>query len=408
MSISTLPLCYCCNVHPGRTLKEVLQGLERYAAEVRKKLGKAQLGVGLWLARPVVDELLSSPEALSGLSRTLAEHQLVCYTLNAFPFGDFHKERVKQEVYCPNWAETARRDYTVDCARVLCHLLAEGQEGSVSTVPLAYGTDPKYKPDTALTHLLQCADALHGLWEQTGRLVRLAIEPEPFCRLEQSEQVAAFFQNELWPAAERTGRGERVRQHVGVCFDVCHQAVLFEDVEASVELLKKAEVRMNKVHVSCALKAVSPGEREEVRTALQQFVEPRYLHQTFAQTSSGRLLRAEDLTEQLLAECPSQWQQAEQWRVHFHVPVYADTLGPLQTTRPELKAALNAVARLDYAPHLEVETYTWSVLPDEPTDLVSGLTRELTATEALLAQARHCRSNKRRSNKQSDRSNGQN
>ena len=76
---------------------------------------------------------------------------------------------------------------------------------------------------------------------------------------------------------------------------------------------------------------------------------------------------------------------AEEWRVHFHVPVNAESLGPLQTTRGDLKKALAAVRDLDYAPHLEVETYTWEVLPDGgQTSLVDGLTAEVEATRSLL------------------------
>ena len=127
------------------------------------------------------------------------------------------------------------------------------------------------------------------------------------------------------------------------------------------------------------------AQNAEGRRALAQYVEPRYLHQTMAKSTTGRILRAVDLTEELALHPEADFQDAEMWRIHFHVPVNAEQLGPLKTTRSELKQALNTVAELDYAPHLEVETYTWEILPDgNATNLIDGLTRELQATQSLL------------------------
>jgi hypothetical protein len=131
---------------------------------------------------------------------------------------------------------------------------------------------------------------------------------------------------------------------------------------------------------------IDPAHHREGREALARYVEPRYLHQVFARTPEGKIYAALDLTEQLALTPPAEYREATEWRIHFHVPVDADWLGPLATTRDDLTRALGAVARMEYAPHLEVETYTWDVLPggQRPT-LVDGLTRELTATRSLLA-----------------------
>jgi hypothetical protein len=168
---------------------------------------------------------------------------------------------------------------------------------------------------------------------------------------------------------------------------VCHQSVEFEDVAASIQQLAAAEIRINKVHITCAIQIDNPAENSEAREALAQYVEPRYLHQTMARLPDGQVVRAVDLTEQLALNPDGKFQQAKTWRVHFHVPVNAEQMGPLKTTRPDLRIALATVAELDYAPHLEVETYTWEVLPDgSRADLVEGLTRELSATRTLLKE----------------------
>ena len=178
-----------------------------------------------------------------------------------------------------------------------------------------------------------------------------------------------------------------MRAHLGVCFDVCHQAVEFEDVAESIRAIDGEGIRINKVHVSCALELEHPRHNADGRAALKRYVEPRYLHQTIARLPDGRHARAVDLTHDLINSPGEEFLAADSWRVHFHVPVDAERIGPLRTTRDALRQALAAVAKLDYAPHLEVETYTWEVLPGQDNlDLVQGLSRELIATRELLAE----------------------
>lgn len=385
MSLSSLPLSYCTNVHAGRTANEVHKGLDQYTVPVRQNFG-APLAAGLWLAQRVVQELLAESDGLARFADKLHHRGLTCHTLNAFPYGDFHSERVKEQVYVPDWSQPERLDYTDNCARILARLLPENTEGSISTVPLGFkGFD---HPADFLTRcsdqLIESARRLGRLYDQTGRLIRLAIEPEPFCLLETTPEALAFF-SRLWERADQAKLFSTAQRHLGVCYDVCHQAVEFEDVAESIAALDRAGIRINKVHITCALQLDRPAENREAREALARYVEPRYLHQTLARTSTGEILRAVDLTEQLALHPPPEFLDAEAWRVHFHVPVDAERLGPLMTTRSALKRALSAVAQLNYAPHLEVETYTWEVLPDgDAVNLVEGLTRELTATRELL------------------------
>lgn len=387
MSLSRLPLSYCTNVHPGRSVAEVEAGLDRYTANVARGFGRP-LAAGLWLAEPVVRELMSTNDGVARFSEGLKRRGLTCHTLNAFPYGDFHSERVKEKVYLPDWTQPQRLDYTERCAVVLAALLPEGVEGSISTLPLGFKgfTHPADFNDRCAGQLIELARRFAALRERTGKLVRLAIEPEPYCVLETTEEAIAFFQ-QLWKQAEAAGALDAARTHLGLCFDVCHQAVEFENVGESVAALDRAGVRINKVHISCAIQLDQPASNAEARAALRRYVEPRYLHQTFARLADGRILRAVDLTEQLASEPGADFRSAEAWRVHFHVPVNAERLGPLGTTRSALVEALSAVTALDYAPHLEVETYTWEVLPGATqADLVDGLTKELIATGELVGK----------------------
>ncbi|MBN9518345.1 metabolite traffic protein EboE [bacterium] len=380
MALSSLPLGYCTNVHPGRSVAEVLAGLDRYTVPVRERLGRP-VAAGLWLARTVVDELLAAPDGVGAFAAALADRRLPCYTLNAFPYGDFHAARVKEHVYRPDWSAPERVEYTARCAAVLAALLPAGTDGSISTLPLGFkGFDhPADFAAACARNLVGLARRLRDLRELTGHTVRLAIEPEPFCLLETTAETVAFFER-LWAAAG--GEEEVVRDHVGVCYDVCHQAVEFEDAGDAVRALARAGVRVNKVQVSCAVELENPRANAVGREALRHYAEPRYLHQVFA-GGPGGVARAVDLTDALCTDPPTEFLNADRWRVHFHVPIDADRLGPLGTTKPAVAACLAAVAALPEAPHLEVETYTWDVLPGASVDLVAGLARELDAAEAV-------------------------
>jgi len=393
MTISGLPLSYCTNVHPGRTVSEVNAGLSEFAAEARASAG-FPVAAGLWLASSVVDEVSSSEAALESLAQTLWQHDLTCFTLNTFPFGDFHGERVKEHVYLPDWASHSRLRYTQLCAEVLAKLLPPGGEGSLSTVPLGGLMNPQSAGFRAQCYaqLIQLARGLKALYETTGRRNRLGLAPEPYCELSGTRSRSLPVMRGLYEQADALGCEPLVREYIGLCFDVCHQAVEFEDVAQSIRDFDQAGIRINKVHITNAVVLENPATNQAGRELLCSFAEPRYLHQTFARFADGSVQSRLDLQRQdLLRDPPDQFLEADEWRVHFHVPIFAESLGPLKTTRGQLAAALRQVARLSYAPHLEVETYTWPVMPGESAATTESLgqriCRELQSAAALLADA---------------------
>lgn len=343
------------------------------------------LSAGLWFSDPVSREIDGDRRALESLRAALAEHSLTCHTLNAFPQGDFHARRVKEQVYLPDWSDRRRLDYTLRCGRILAALMPEAREGSISTLPLGFAlaANPPDFLSACRGNLCELARELDALHSETGRMIRLAIEPEPFCRLETIRQAAEFFEN-LRAHAETAGVGELVAEHIGLCYDICHQAVEFEDPAASIASLAEAGIRINKVQISSAIELAAPASNLAGRAALAEFVEPRYLHQTFAR-AGDRIGKQLDLTVAMCENPPAEFLHADSWRIHFHVPVNERELGPLGTTHRQIAPALAAIGELEYAPHLEVETYTWSVLPggNKP-PLAEGLAKELVATADLV------------------------
>lgn len=373
-------LSYCTNVHPAEDLDGVLDQLARYAGPVRRAAGLDVLGVGLWLPAVLAHRLAGRPEDRARLRAALDEHGLEVRTLNAFPYGGFHADVVKLAVYRPTWADAERLAYTLECAEVLADLLPEGASGSVSTLPLAWREPWTDDDDVAATRALAALSAgLRDLAARTGRTVRVAVEPEPGCVLDTVEDVVAWL-------APRTAadRPEDVRidpEHVGVCLDTCHLAVSFADPAGAVARVTDAGLRVVKVQASAALHVAEPAD-DAARAAVATFAEPRYVHQVREQAADGSVVPADDLPEALDGAGGARPLPGHgPWRVHVHVPLHHEPEPPLAATTDVLRTAVAAVAAAPHGAdaHLDVETYTWSVLPPSAAtdDLVAGIAAEL-------------------------------
>ncbi len=307
-------------------------------------------------------------------------------TLNGFPYGNFHAEVVKRAVYRPDLTSDTRRHYLLVLARVLSELLpADAAEGTISTLPIGHaGEVAPGAVERAAEQLCRLSEDLARLADGTGKPVRICLEPEPGCVLETTPQAIRFFTHDLPRAARRVGTPPSlIATHLGVCYDTCHQAVAFEDAAASIDALVSAGVVIGKAQLSSALEVPSPRS-EEARAELASFDEPRFLHQARARLADGALAAVDDLPDvtALPVESP--------WRVHFHVPIHRALVGRITTTRAFLEHALAAFLRLPRLPQLEVETYTWSVLPTEERpnsaeELVRGLAEEVRWAEGVLS-----------------------
>jgi sugar phosphate isomerase/epimerase len=272
-------LCYCANVHPGESLADVLASLRRFAGPVRRELGVDSMGIGLWLSRRALDEVRA--QGLEALRETLQAERLFVFTMNGFPYGNFQGEIVKREVYRPDMTTDARREYLYQCAEVLAALMpADVNEGTISTLPLGHRDEVGgERLDAAGRQLVRLAADLARLCDRTGRRVRVCLEPEPGCIVETTPQAVQLFLQTLPHAAAASGVPEDVlRAHLGVSFDTCHQAVLFEEPRAAFDAFAATGIRVGKVQLSSAL-VVSDPSRPETREALRRFDEPRFLHQ---------------------------------------------------------------------------------------------------------------------------------
>ncbi|WP_170937383.1 MULTISPECIES: metabolite traffic protein EboE [Rhodomicrobium] len=361
-------LTYCTNIHPGESWPEVFASLKQHLPAVKAAVSPDKpFGVGLRLSAEAA-EGLRAPAAMAAFRDFLAAKDLYVFTINGFPYGAFHGQRVKEAVYQPDWRDERRLEYSNLLADLLEQLLPASGFGTVSTVPGTFKTLGEGAETQMADRMLRHAAHLIGLAERTGKTIALALEPEPCCFLETIEESVWFFEDHLFsPAAvarvaeltglSATATASALRRHLGLCYDVCHAAVEFENPAASILALRSAGIPIHKLQLSAALR-LAPKLRQF--QALQAYAEGTYLHQVVTRDAGGGLTRYEDLPDALAAAATS---PAEEWRVHFHVPIFEADITPLATTQDFLMHILALHREEAIAPHLEVETYTWDVLP---------------------------------------------
>jgi sugar phosphate isomerase/epimerase len=383
-------LTYCSNIHPGESWPEVRENLHRYVPQVKRAISPhARFGVGLRLSAQAA-RALGDAQALAQLRAILDEHDLYVFTLNGFPYGPFHGRRVKEDVYLPDWLDAERLSYTDALADLLAALLPDeaGLSGSVSSVPVGFKpaiTTPEQVAHAA-TLLVRHVAHLVSVRQRTGKTIALALEPEPCCYLETIDEAVAFFESYLFaPAAvnalrEATGldaaaAAQALRLHLGLCLDLCHAAVEYESAPDMLARLRGAGINVAKLQLSSGLRI--PHVTRDSVDLLRPFDDEVYLHQTI-ERRDARITRHVDLA-QAFAALDADGAGTREWRIHFHVPLFLEELGAFSSTQSFLGEVLDLHRVQPISPHLEVETYTWGVLPQQyrGRGVVHDLVREL-------------------------------
>ncbi|GAM10009.1 hypothetical protein OR1_02294 [Geobacter sp. OR-1] len=365
-------ITYCTNIHPGETWDAVFGALQQHIPAVKSAVSpNAPFPIGLRLPNLAAVQLTAAEN--NRFQRWLEEQDCFVPTLNGFPYGSFHNYRIKENVYLPDWRSPERSAYTIRLADLLSTWLPKAITGSISTVPLGFkGAARKDDLPTILKQLEAVLSHLARIYEQSGEKILLALEPEPGCLLETTAEVCRFFNDFELP--------ERLRRHLGLCYDCCHQAVEMEDPVASLAELRGAGIEIAKVQISSAIRIKDPAA-----TLLQPFAEPCYLHQVVIRRQDGSITRYADLPSALTGH---DRQSGDEWRCHFHVPIFQERFGDLGTTRSFIQLLLPVVPT---GVLLEVETYTWDVLPKalRCESVTDSIIREISWLKEQL-NAAHC------------------
>jgi sugar phosphate isomerase/epimerase len=363
--LSNPTIGYCTNVHAGTDLNSIRDNLDRHAVPARVACGVRQLGVGLWLPAEAAAELARGADDFDSF---LADRRLRPFTINGFPYDNFHDEVVKHRVYQPTWWQQERLDYTKQLADILAVLLPESESvGSISTLPISWrgAVDSQTQLDQAGANFRELADHLREIESRTGRRIVVAIEPEPGCVLDTIDDVLTWFDKHLPESGHR--------RFITVCHDVCHAAVMMESQTDVLSKLANAGIAIGKIQISSAVvadwQAMALGRRREAIEQLSEFAEDRYLHQTGRRTESRSFELAEDLPA-LLAGVSDKGDPVlgdQKWVVHFHVPIFLERFGHLSTSQEDVLDCLRCLKSLgssiEFTGHFEIETYAWTVLP---------------------------------------------
>ena len=378
-----LHLAYCTNVHRGETWAETFDALATHTLRVKERVApKNSYAIGLRLS-DVASRELSDPQILLAFQRWLDQHDCYVFTINGFPFGQFHGTRVKENVYLPDWTDARRLDYTTRLFDLLAQLVPPGVEGSVSTLPGSFKdfiTSPEQER-AIRDNIWRCVEHISKLGARTGRNFHLGLEPEPFGYFENSAETVKFFAQ---LRAEHPN-DPRLNKHLGVNYDTCHFAIEFEEAAAALKQFQQHDIRISKIHLSNALK-LRPTPAALRRLAA--FADEVYLHQVIVRRADDSLTKFPDLAPALNSSLASTPAVGEEWRVHFHVPLQMSPTTELDTTADHVIGVLKYLQTQPHlCSHLEMETYTWAVLPEplRSLDVVDQLVAEYDWTMRQLA-----------------------
>jgi hypothetical protein len=381
-------LTYSTLVHPGDTWEDMWTSLTTYVPKVQKRVcPSAPFGVSLRLSNASATTLVNSKAERDKLKTFLADNNMYLYTVNAFPYGPFKNQIVKEQVYEPDWRSEERTQYTMNVATILADVVPENISPSIQSAPLGFKPNVT-GPDVVASyteHVMRVAARLIDLEHRTGRTVTLALEPEPFCFLETTDETVAYFTDHLYtgksaemlakfaniPVADAIGAQ---RRFIGTVFDICHQAVVYEDIPVSLQKLVDAGIPIFKLQEAAAMRV--PQVTQKIVDTLRRYAKTIYLTQT-VEKKDGKLNRFLNLEDAFKA-----WERdpgPREWRTHFHVPVFLGDLGEFGTTRFAIEDALKFHKREPLSRQLEIETYTWDVLPDhlKTGDIVDYVSREI-------------------------------
>ncbi len=368
-------LGYCTNIHRGESWGETFAGLRDHTMRVRARVsGGKPYGIGLRLSEIAARELRSG-SALADFKRWLDANNSYVFTINGFPYGAFHGQRVKEQVFKPDWTTRERLEYTKGLFDILAELLPPGMSGSVSTLP---GSHKEFgigaEELTAIfDNLKSCREHIERVADKTGHDLHLGLEPEPLGLFETSGETLKFFGLYL----DRHPADHDFFRFIGLNYDTCHLAIEFEEAETALSRITGAGIRLSKLHFSSALKLTPTPENLQ---RLRGFDEPVYFHQVVIKEGHNMPLRRfRDLPDALDFAAKNPGERGDEWRVHFHVPIHAPPSGEFDTTQDHLLGAMDWLTQNPAkCQHIEMETYTWEVLPESMRsgDVVDQLVKE--------------------------------
>ena len=381
-------LAYCTNIHRGSNWEETFQSLRDKTLRVKARVcPDSSYAIGLRLG-DLASRELSQPNKLKEFQSWLNENDCYVFTINGFPYGEFHGSRVKENVYLPDWTTSDRVDYTKRLFDIIAEIAPPDSGGSVSTVPCSYKEFITSDEQVAKmrANLWEVIDYIDNLSIKSGKDLHLGLEPEPMCYLETTDEMVRFYRDMKSDRPDDSSISNRF----GINYDTCHLAVEYEEAVEAINLLISEGIRISKFHFSSAMK-IHP--QPEVLQGLVPFAEDIYFHQVIARSNNGDLRRYRDLPDALDLANKGLTLDDDEWRIHFHLPLHCLPTELFDTTVDQLQSVIEYLGQNPaLCSHIEMETYTWEVLPEgfRQRDVVDQLFGEYNWTLSKLADQGIC------------------
>jgi hypothetical protein len=387
---------YCSNIHPGEIWHEHFAELQKNVPLVKEQIAPYEkMGLGLRFANQASIDL-QNPSEFERLKGWLKKEDLYVFTLNGFPYGGFHNTIVKDDVHTPDWTTKDRYDYTLRLAHLLANLLPENlNEGGISTSPLSYkywwnnSEELTNATEKATHHLVDIVIELAKIEKETGKWIHIDIEPEPDGILENFTEFVEWYESTLIPLGTEylQNKGfyhsvDLIKRHIQLCFDICHFGVSYDTPANCIKELNQKGIGVGKIQISSALRVDLRTNPQEKIDELKKYHEPVYLHQVKALLKNGEYLQYQDLDEAIQDYSADKF---DEWRIHFHVPLFLANYGLLGSTQKEIIDTLEVQKSQAFTRHLEIETYTWAVLPTEfQAPIHESIAREIEWVKTIL------------------------
>ena len=346
--------------------RAALEGPVRAVKEAVSPNGSFALG--LRFSAAMLTEL-AAPAAQGALRGVLEDGDLLAVSADGVFCGPLDDEMAKERIHQPDWRRPERLEYTLNLARLMAEIGPPGEPLSINTAPVAFGADAAGAEETAAEGLLRAAAGLERIGRLADREIALGVEPEPCCLIETTEQAIGFFEERLLRRAAlnqfalladlpRGAAEQTLRARLGLCYDLRHQAVVFEDPAESLDALRGAGVSIVKLQLGAALRC--PEIDGETRDALRACVEPTFPRQT-VRRGDGPLTRHADLPEALALGGRT---DGEEWRIRLRPPLHLERIEPFETTQSMVAQVLAAHKSAPICRHLELDTEIWTAPPE--------------------------------------------
>ncbi|HFL8824107.1 MAG TPA: metabolite traffic protein EboE [Candidatus Azoamicus sp. OHIO1] len=381
-------LTYCLNVFKSKNWEETLYNIKIFVSNIKKTYPNKEIGIGLCISNSISKELIKKRNLLD-LIILIKNENIYIPSINGFVYKKFHQKSIKDKIYIPEWTSNSRILYTKLLIKILKELLPKNVNGSITTLPISYKPWINKKNKTYIFYkssinISKIIDILININKKYKKLIHLDIEPEPNCLIENSKEIVRFYKLWLLPIGSDYLRNKYniekkiaialIKDHIKICYDICHFSTNFEKTTTIIKLLTKEKIKIGRIQISSAIKIKTPKKKEKFKKIINKISHLSYspfLHQT-VEKNNNQIKKFIDIKYAIKTIKKN---KKSEWRIHCHLPIYLKKYSILETTNKDTKSVLKNLINNKITNHIEIETYTYNVISPN-SDIMASIIKE--------------------------------